>query len=112
MLNKEKIKGIIIGAVGAVLVFSATAFAQNAQKAATAVYEDRIAANVDYAICFHGGGDSAKHIAKVSEWYRVAKDHNFLLICVENHLNSTATEMIELIDILTGVELAQPPVND
>lgn len=51
-------------------------------------------------LCFHGGGDSAKHIAKVSEWYRVAKDHDFLLICVENHLNSTATEMMELIEIL------------
>lgn len=52
-------------------------------------------------LCFHGGGDSAKHIAYVSEWYRVAHDHNFLLICVEDHLESTATEMMELIDILS-----------
>ncbi len=51
-------------------------------------------------LCFHGGGDSAMHIAQVSQWYRVAKDHDFLLICIENHLNSTATEMIELIEIL------------
>lgn len=51
-------------------------------------------------LCFHGGGDSAKHIAFVSEWYKVAHDHNFLLVCVENHLNSTATEMMELLDIL------------
>lgn len=55
---------------------------------------------VPLLLCFHGGGDSAKHIAYVSEWYRVAHDHNFLLICVEDHLNSTATEMMELIDIL------------
>lgn len=51
-------------------------------------------------LCFHGGGDSAMHIAEVSEWYKVAKDHNFLLVCIENHLNSTATEMMELLEIL------------
>lgn len=51
-------------------------------------------------LCFHGGGDSAKHIAQVSEWYRVAHDHNFLLVCVENHIESTATEMMELLEIL------------
>lgn len=55
---------------------------------------------VPLLLAFHGGGDSAKHIAKVSEWYKVAHDHNFLLVCIEDHLNSTATEMMELIDIL------------
>ena len=53
-------------------------------------------------LCFHGGGDSAMHIAEVSEWYRVANDHDFLLVCIENHLNSTATEMMELIEKLVG----------
>lgn len=51
-------------------------------------------------LCFHGGGDSAMHIAQVSAWYRVAMDHDFLLVCVENHLNSTATEMMALLDHL------------
>ncbi len=51
-------------------------------------------------LCFHGGGDSAKHIAYVSEWYKVAHDHDFLLVCVEDHINSTATEMMELLGIL------------
>lgn len=51
-------------------------------------------------LCFHGGGDSAKHIAQVSAWWKVAHDHDFLLVCVEDHLNSTATEMMELLDIL------------
>ncbi|MCQ2591729.1 MAG: hypothetical protein MJ188_03005 [Treponema sp.] len=55
---------------------------------------------VPLMLCFHGGGDSAKHIAFVSEWYKVAHDHNFLLVCVENHINSTATEMMELLEIL------------
>ncbi len=48
-------------------------------------------------LCFHGGGDSAMHISQVSGWYRVAHDHDFLLICIEDHLNSTATEMMELL---------------
>lgn len=55
---------------------------------------------VPLVLCFHGGGDSAKHIAFVSQWYKVASDHNFLLVCVEDHINSTATEMMELLEIL------------
>lgn len=55
---------------------------------------------VPLVLCFHGGGDSAKHIAQVSRWYKVAHNHDFLLICVENHINSTATETIALLDIL------------
>lgn len=51
-------------------------------------------------LCFHGGGDSAKHIAKVSNWKKVCYDNNFLLVCVENHINSTATEMMSLIEEL------------
>lgn len=49
-------------------------------------------------LAFHGGGDSAFHIAWVSGWWRVAKRNRFLLVCVENHLNTTATEVMELID--------------
>ncbi|MCH5341497.1 MAG: hypothetical protein J1E01_08515 [Acetatifactor sp.] len=48
-------------------------------------------------MCFHGGGDSAFCMAAVSGWYRVAAKYGFLLISVENHLNSTATETIEMI---------------
>ncbi|MCR5799948.1 MAG: hypothetical protein K6G69_07725 [Lachnospiraceae bacterium] len=55
---------------------------------------------VPLMLCFHGGGDSAMHIAQVSRWYRVAHDHDFLLVCVEDHLNSTASETIELLSIL------------
>lgn len=55
---------------------------------------------VPLLLCFHGGGDSAKYIAKVSEWNRICYDNKFLLVCVENHLNSTATEMMELLEIL------------
>ena len=52
---------------------------------------------VPVVLAFHGGGDSALHIAHVSGWYRVAHRNDFLLICVENHLNSTATEVLHLL---------------
>ena len=52
---------------------------------------------VPLLLAFHGGGDSALHIAHVSGWWRVAMRNGFLLVAVENHLNSTATEVIELI---------------
>lgn len=55
---------------------------------------------VPLVLAFHGGGDSALHIAHVSGWYRVAMRNNFLLVAVENHLNSTATEVISLIERL------------
>ena len=51
-------------------------------------------------LAFHGGGDSTFYLTRVSGWHRVAARNNFLLIAVENHLNSTATEMIELLSIL------------
>lgn len=51
-------------------------------------------------ITFHGGGDSALHIAHVSGWWRVAAKYNFLSICVENHMDVTATEAVELVEKL------------
>lgn len=51
-------------------------------------------------ISFHGGGDSAMYIAHVSGWASVAHRNNFLLVSIENHLNSTATEMKALIEYL------------
>lgn len=55
---------------------------------------------VPVVLAFHGGGDSALHMAHVSGWYRVAQRHDFLLITVENHLNSTATEAVALLEEL------------
>ena len=53
--------------------------------------------NVPLLLCFHGGGDSAMCMTSVSGWFRVAAKYNFLLISVENHLNSTATETMALL---------------
>ena len=51
-------------------------------------------------IAFHGGGDSAFYISYISGWANIAHRHNFLLVSIEHHLNSTATEMTELIERL------------
>ena len=49
-------------------------------------------------MCFHGGGDSAMCMVCLTDWHKVAAKHNFLLVSVENHMNSTATEAMELIE--------------
>ena len=55
---------------------------------------------VPTVLCFHGGGDSAMCMVALSDWHLVVAKHDFLLISVENHLNSTATEMMELLSLL------------
>ncbi len=55
---------------------------------------------VPLVLAFHGGGDSTFYLSHVSGWYRVANRNNFLLVAVENHLNSTATEAIALLEEL------------
>ena len=55
---------------------------------------------VPLLLAFHGGGDSSFYISYISGWANIAHRHNFLLVAVENHLNSTATEMTELVEHL------------
>ena len=55
---------------------------------------------VPLLLAFHGGGDSAFYISYISGWANIAHRHNFLLVAVEHHLNSTATEMVELVELL------------
>ena len=52
---------------------------------------------VPLVLCFHGGGDSAMCMVTLSDWHLVASKYDFLLVSVENHLNSTATEMMHLL---------------
>lgn len=58
---------------------------------------------VPLLLCFHGGGDSAMLMASLSGWMAVAVKYDFLLVCVENHLNSTATETMELLEHLKTI---------
>ncbi|MBO4781556.1 MAG: hypothetical protein J5522_04090 [Lachnospiraceae bacterium] len=51
-------------------------------------------------LAFHGGGDNAFYISYISGWANIAHRHNFLLVAIEHHLNSTATEMTALIEKL------------
>ena len=55
---------------------------------------------VPLLLAFHGGGDSAFYISYISGWANIAHRHSFLLVAVEHHLNSTATEMAELVEHL------------
>lgn len=57
-------------------------------------------AGVPLVLGFHGGGDSCFFFSVMAGWAKIAHRHNFLLVTIENHLNSTATEMVELVEIL------------
>ena len=63
---------------------------------------------VPLVLGFHGGGDSCFFFSIMAGWAKIAHRHNFLLVTVENHLNSTATEMQELIEHLK----AKYPVDE
>ncbi|MBO4704134.1 MAG: hypothetical protein J5647_00130 [Spirochaetaceae bacterium] len=66
------------------------------------------AKKVPLVLGFHGGGDSCFFFSTMAGWAKIAHRHNFLLVTVENHLNSTATEMQELIEHLK----AKYPVDE
>lgn len=51
-------------------------------------------------LLFHGGGDSALYFPFESGWYKIAVKYGLLLISVENHTNHTASETMELLQIL------------
>lgn len=55
---------------------------------------------VPLVLGFHGGGDSCFFFSTMAGWAKIANRNNFLLVTIENHLNSTAEEMIELVDKL------------
>lgn len=58
---------------------------------------------VPLVLGFHGGGDSCFFFSIMAGWAKIAHRHNFLLVTVENHLNSTATEMVELVEQLKKI---------
>ena len=60
----------------------------------------KAAGGVPLVLGFHGGGDSCFFFATMAGWAKIYHRYNFLLVTIENHLNSTATEMVELLEIL------------
>lgn len=49
---------------------------------------------------FHGGGDSSMFFTFVSGWWSVCHKYGFLFVSIENHLNVTASEAIEVLNDL------------
>lgn len=49
---------------------------------------------------FHGGGDSSMFLTFVSGWWEVAHKYGFLFVSIDNHLDVTATEAMEVLDDL------------
>ena len=59
--------------------------------------------SVPLVLGFHGGGDSCFFFSTMAGWANIAHNNNFLLVTIENHLNSTATEMLEVINELKKI---------
>jgi len=53
---------------------------------------------VPLVLGFHGGGDSSMYLTFVAGWWEIAHQYGFLFVSVENHMNVTATEAVELIE--------------
>lgn len=56
--------------------------------------------SVPLFIGFHGGGDSANFFTYVSGWYAICHRHNFLYIAIENHMDVTAAEVMQVLEEL------------
>lgn len=48
----------------------------------------------------HGGGDSSMYLTFVAGFWRVAHDHDILYVALDDHLNITPTEIIDVIEHL------------
>ena len=55
---------------------------------------------VPLLIGLHGGGDSAMFLTFVSGWYNVAHRHDFLYVAIENHMDVTAAEIMQVLEEL------------
>ncbi len=49
---------------------------------------------------FHGGGDSSMFLTFVSGWYEIAHRYGFLYVAIDNHQNTDATEVMQVINEL------------
>lgn len=56
--------------------------------------------NVPLVLCFHGGGNTALYEAQATEWPEIGKENGFITVSVDHHPDCSATEIVELIDML------------
>lgn len=55
---------------------------------------------VPLVFTFHGGGNHAEYQANASEWPLVGKENGFMVIAVNQHVDCTASDMVELLNVL------------
>ena len=55
---------------------------------------------VPLLIGLHGGGDSSLYLTFVAEWWEICHRYGFLYVSIENHMDVTATEIVEVIEDL------------
>ncbi|MCR5368112.1 Poly(3-hydroxybutyrate) depolymerase [Eubacterium ruminantium] len=55
---------------------------------------------VPLLVGFHGGGDSSMYFTFVAGWWNVCHRHDFLFVSIENHMDVSATEAVEVIEDL------------
>jgi poly(3-hydroxybutyrate) depolymerase len=56
---------------------------------------------VPLVLAFHGGGNTALYEAQATEWPQIGKENGFITVSVDlHHPNTTATEIVELINHL------------
>ena len=65
-----------------------------------AFYNKALKGPLPLVLGFHGGGDSSFFLSIMAGWAKIAHRHNFLFVAIENHINSTASEMLEFTEKL------------
>ena len=56
--------------------------------------------NVPLVFTFHGGGNHAQYQANASEWPLVGKENGFIVVAVNQHVERTANDIVELLKVL------------
>ena len=56
--------------------------------------------DIPLVMIFHGGGNTAEFHALTSEWPLVGKEHDFIVVSVDRHVERKSGDMIELLEIL------------
>ena len=55
---------------------------------------------VPLVFVFHGGGNHAQYQGWASEWPLMGGENGFMVVSVNNHVNNTASDIVELLDYL------------
>lgn len=56
--------------------------------------------SIPLLMTFHGGGNTGEFHSLTSDWPLVGKEHDFIVVSVDRHVERTSEDMIELLEIL------------